>query len=43
MGGFKRLKILLDTHVIIWNAAEPEKISKEVAKDLASDNNELWT
>jgi PIN domain nuclease of toxin-antitoxin system len=42
MGDIKRLKILLDTHVIIWSAAEPDKISKEVIEELVNDNNELW-
>ena len=36
------MRILLDTHVIIWSAAEPEKIPEEVAKELESEQNELW-
>jgi hypothetical protein len=30
MGGFKRLKLLLDTHVILWSVAEPEKLLPEI-------------
>jgi PIN domain nuclease of toxin-antitoxin system len=36
------LRLLLDTHVIIWSAADPEKIPEEVARELENDNNELW-
>jgi PIN domain nuclease of toxin-antitoxin system len=42
MGGLKGLRLLLDTHVIIWCAADPEKIPEEVAREIESDNNELW-
>jgi PIN domain nuclease of toxin-antitoxin system len=42
MGGYKGLKILLDTHVIIWSAAEPERLPKAVVRALESDKNELW-
>lgn len=36
------MRILLDTHVIIWSAAEPEKIPAKVAQELESEHNELW-
>jgi len=36
------LRILLDTHVIIWSAAEPEKIPEEVVMELENEQNELW-
>jgi PIN domain nuclease of toxin-antitoxin system len=42
MGGLEGLRILLDTHVLIWSAAEPEKIPEEVAKELEDEQNELW-
>lgn len=36
------MRILLDTHVIIWSAAEPEKIPEEVVMELENEQNELW-
>jgi len=36
------LKLLLDTHVILWCVAEPEKLPGEVAEELESESNELW-
>lgn len=36
------VKLLLDTHVILWSAAEPERLPREVAKELEDDSNELW-
>jgi PIN domain nuclease of toxin-antitoxin system len=36
------LKLLLDTHVILWCVAEPEKLPGEVAEELESEANELW-
>ena len=42
MGGAKRLRLLLDTHIILWSAAEPEKLSQNITEDLKSDSNELW-
>ena len=42
MGGFKRLKLLLDTHIILWSAAEPEKLLPEIGNKPVqnSDDNE---
>ena len=42
MGGFKGLKLLLDTHIIIWSVAEPEKLLPEIAEELENESNELW-
>lgn len=36
------MKLLLDTHVILWCVAEPEKLPGEVAEELESEANELW-
>jgi PIN domain nuclease of toxin-antitoxin system len=41
VGGLKGLRILLDTHVIIWSAADPKKIPEEVARELESWRNRL--
>ena len=42
MGGIERLRLLLDTHIILWSAAEPERLPSNIAVELNSDNNELW-
>jgi PIN domain nuclease of toxin-antitoxin system len=36
------LKLLLDTHVILWSAAEPERIPQNIKVELEDDSNELW-
>ena len=36
------MKLLLDTHVILWSAAEPDKFPAKVALELESRSNELW-
>ena len=36
------MRLLLDTHVILWSAAEPEKIPPKVCEELESESNELW-
>ncbi|MBC6434724.1 type II toxin-antitoxin system VapC family toxin [Nostoc sp. HG1] len=35
------MKLLLDTHVIIWSAGNPEKLSQRV-RDLLIDTNNFW-
>ena len=36
------MKLLLDTHVILWSAAEPEKLPSKIAEELEVESNELW-
>ncbi|MBW2072189.1 MAG: type II toxin-antitoxin system VapC family toxin [Deltaproteobacteria bacterium] len=36
------MKLLLDTHIILWSVAEPERLPASVALELESDANELW-
>jgi len=36
------MNLLLDTHIWIWNDLQPEKLTSEVAQQLASTANELW-
>jgi len=36
------LKLLLDTHVILWSAAEPDKLPSKIAEELEKEPNELW-
>ena len=39
----KRLdELLLDTHIWLWSALEPDRISRRVAREFASQANELW-
>ena len=42
MGGLEKLKLLLDTHIILWSVAEPEKLSPNITGELEKDSNELW-
>jgi PIN domain nuclease of toxin-antitoxin system len=42
VGGFERLRLLLDTHIILWSAAEPENLPQTVVEALVNDTNELW-
>jgi len=36
------LRLLLDTHIILWSAAEPENLPQTVVEALVNDSNELW-
>ncbi len=36
------MKLLLDTHVILWSAAEPDKLPSKIAEELEKEPNELW-
>lgn len=36
------MRLLLDTHIILWSAAEPEKLPQDITNELESDSNELW-
>jgi PIN domain nuclease of toxin-antitoxin system len=36
------LKLLLDTHIWIWSALEPDRLSRSVSKALADPANEIW-
>ena len=42
MGGFEGLRLLLDTHIVIWSAAEPENLPQIITDELESNSNELW-
>ncbi len=35
------MKLLLDTHIIIWSAGNPEKLSQRV-RNLLIDPNNFW-
>ena len=36
------MRLLLDTHIILWSAAEPEKLSQNITEELKNNSNELW-
>jgi PIN domain nuclease of toxin-antitoxin system len=36
------MRLLLDTHIWIWNAVAPEKLGKRVAKAIQDERNQLW-
>jgi PIN domain nuclease of toxin-antitoxin system len=36
------VKLLLDTHVWLWSALEPDRLSRSVSKALADPANEIW-
>jgi len=36
------MRLLLDTHIWIWSDAEAHKLSSEVARELASPENERY-
>ncbi len=36
------MKLLLDTHILLWSLLEPEKLSKRVASELEDPSNESW-
>ena len=36
------MKLLLDTHIWVWSALEPDRLSRSVSKALADPANEIW-
>jgi PIN domain nuclease of toxin-antitoxin system len=36
------LKLLLDTHIWVWGALQPERLSARVAQQLNNPDNEIW-
>jgi PIN domain nuclease of toxin-antitoxin system len=36
------MRLLLDTHIVLWTATEPERIPTAVAAALEDRENELW-
>lgn len=36
------MRLLLDTHIWLWSALQPHRISRRVAKELSDEENELW-
>jgi PIN domain nuclease of toxin-antitoxin system len=42
MGSPSRVKLLLDTHVLLWSVLEPDHLSAGVRAELENLHNELW-
>jgi PIN domain nuclease of toxin-antitoxin system len=36
------MKLLLDTHIWLWSALDPNRLTRRVEKALANPENELW-
>ena len=36
------MKLLLDTHCLLWWFSRPEKLSEHAIKQIANEDNELW-
>ncbi len=36
------MRVLLDTHILLWSLLEPEKLSEEVTRALSDPDSELW-
>ena len=36
------MKLLLDTHVLLWSLLEPARLKEDVAFELNSPSNEIW-
>ena len=42
MGDLKVVRLLLDTHILLWSLLEPSRLTDEVARELDRQTNELW-
>lgn len=42
MGGFARLKLLLDTHIWLWSLNEPDRVGRRVQQEMRNSANEIW-
>ncbi len=36
------MKMLLDTHIILWSMSDPHRLPPRVIRELEDDGNELW-
>jgi PIN domain nuclease of toxin-antitoxin system len=36
------VKLLLDTHILLWSLLEPTRLARQVASELEAPSNELW-
>ncbi len=42
MGSSEGMKLLLDTHILLWSLLAPTNLTREVAAELEAPVNELW-
>ena len=42
MGNPEEMKLLLDTHILLWSLLDPMQPTRDVATELESLSNELW-
>jgi PIN domain nuclease of toxin-antitoxin system len=42
MGSLETMRLLLDTHILLWSLLEPSKLTHQVALELENPSNELW-
>jgi len=43
MGSPARVKLLLDTHVLLWSVLDPDQLSPAIRTELENLHNELWS
>ena len=36
------MRLLLDTHIILWSSAKPDHLTQRIKDELEKDSNELW-
>ena len=36
------MRLLLDTHIILWSIARPDNLAQGIKNELENDSNELW-
>ena len=36
------MKLLLDTHILLWGLLAPQRLSRRVASELPNPKNEIW-
>ena len=36
------MKLLLDTHILLWGQLETERLNRRVAAELENSKNEIW-
>jgi PIN domain nuclease of toxin-antitoxin system len=36
------MKLLLDTHILLWGLLEPERLNRRVAAEFVNPDNEIW-
>jgi PIN domain nuclease of toxin-antitoxin system len=42
MGNLPGMKLLLDTHVLLWSVLDPDQLSEKIRTELERPVNELW-